>query len=75
MAAKRIDLDAENLASERFTKGFGAVVPQQGVAHNAERRYFIFNGGWSTAPDPPFDTGGLKIGNAAGADPARPGSK
>ena len=41
MAAKRIDLDAENIASERFTKGFGAVVPLKGVAHNAERRYFI----------------------------------
>jgi hypothetical protein len=56
-------------------KGFGAVVPQQGVAHNAERRYFIFDGGWSRAPEPPFDTGGLKIGNCAGADPARPGSE
>ena len=41
MAAKRIDLDAENLASERFTKRFRAVIPLKGVAHNAERRYFI----------------------------------
>jgi hypothetical protein len=41
MAAKRIDLDAENLASERFTKSLGAVVALKGVAHNTERRYFI----------------------------------
>jgi hypothetical protein len=39
-AAQRIDLDAENPAPERFTKRFDAVVPLQGVAHNAERRYF-----------------------------------
>jgi hypothetical protein len=43
MAAKRIDLDAENLASERFTKRFRAVIPLKGVAHNAERRYFIIH--------------------------------
>jgi hypothetical protein len=32
-----------------------------------------FDGGWSRAPDPPFDSGGLKIGNSAGA--ARTGSE
>ena len=41
VTVERINFDAENVASEGFAKGFGAVVPLKGVAHNAERRYFI----------------------------------